>query len=296
LTGHVAPKGDWRHVSLSLVAEEETAYRIGSKIWTRRVGEALIPQLYPPEAIDRIRAERGAAIFATQYQQNPTASIGELIRPDHIRYFEELPAEAARRVTISVDTATTTTESSSYTVFLVIASDERRHYVIDVLRERLNPVEARDAALRLILYYRPGKVLIEGASSGPGLYLMLREMSYPSELRPTHGRSKEERFEKHLHFFVDGRIFVNCNQPWTTALVDEWLRFPFARYDDQVDAMSQYLEWVSDRRPFNPIVSGVSGSEALAVRALWGPPPRKGEHPMRPRGRGPGPTRPFRPR
>jgi predicted phage terminase large subunit-like protein len=295
LTGYLLPKGDWRHVSLPLVAEEETAYRIGSRIWARRVDEALMPELYPPDEIKKLRAERGAAIFAAQYQQDPTASIGELLHPDHIRYFDDLPAEA-RRVTISVDTATKTTAGASYTVFLVIASDNRRHYIVDVLRQRLDPVQARDAAVRLIHHYRPTKILIEDASSGPGLAQMLLERGYRSELWPTRGRGKEERFEAHLHFFVDGRILVKRNQSWTIALVNEWLRFPFARHDDQVDAMSQYLERVSDHPLVNPIVVAVDGSEARAVRALFGPPPRKGEHPMRPRGRGPGPTRPFRPR
>jgi predicted phage terminase large subunit-like protein len=284
LTGHLLPQGDWHHISLPLVAEEEVTYAIGKKLWARKIGEALLPDLYPSPEIDKIRA-RGPAIFAAQYQQDPTASIGELLHPDHIRDFDVLPADA-RRITLSFDTATKTTESASYTVCLVIASDGRRHYVIDVLRQRLDPVQARDAAVRLIQHYKPNQILIEDASSGPGLGQMLGELGHRSELRSTRGRGKEDRFEAHLHVFVDGRILVKRDQVWTTALVDEWLRFPFARYDDQVDAMSQYLEWVSDHRLANPVLRGAGGADERAARALWGPPPRKGEHPMRPRSRG----------
>ena len=280
LTGHLLPQGVWRHISLPLVAEEEVTYAIGSRLWRRKIGEALLPGLYPPPEIDKIRA-RGPMIFAAQYQQNPTASIGELLRPEHIRYFDDQPPDA-RRITISVDTATKTTESASYTVFLIIASDIQRHYIVDVLRERLDPVQVRDAAVRLIQNYRPTAFLIEDASSGPGLARMLLERGHRSELRPTRGLGKEERFEPHLHFFFEGRILLKRNQPWTTDLADEWLRFPFARYDDQVDAMSQYLDWVSMSRLINPIVSGVSGREAQIARLLGQRAVTKGEHPMRP--------------
>jgi len=174
LTGHLQPKGGWRHISLPLVAEEEANYRIGSRIWTRQVGEPLVPALYPPDDIRKIRADRGEAIFATQYQQNPMASQGELLQSEHIRYFDELPA-AARRITLSFDTAVKVSESASYTVCLVIGSDGYRHYVIDVMRQRLDPVQARDAAVRLTQHYKPGVILIEDASSGPGLARMLRE-------------------------------------------------------------------------------------------------------------------------
>jgi predicted phage terminase large subunit-like protein len=282
LTGHLMTQGGWRQICLPLVAEEEMTYQIGSRVWTRRMNEPLIPDLYPHDVIQKIRAERGEAIFATQYQQNPTASIGELLRPEHIRYFGDLPPDA-RRITISIDTATKTTPSASYTVFLVIASDSRRHYIVDVLRQRIDPVEARDAAMRLIQEYRPNTILIEDASSGPGLAQMLLERGHRSELRPTRGRGKEERFEPHLHFFVEGRILVKTDQPWTTDLVNEWLRFPFSRHDDQVDAMSQYLEWLSTNRLVNPVLRGAGGAEARAARMLWnGPRLRKGEHPMRP--------------
>jgi hypothetical protein len=42
------------------------------------------------------------------------------------------------------------------------------------------------------------------------------------------------------------------NEPWTVDLVNEWMRFPVGRHDDQVDAMSQYLAWrlKNSRGPF----------------------------------------------
>jgi len=284
LTGHLLSKGGWRHVSLPLVASEETSSRLGGQIWTRRLDEPLIPALYPPEEIDAIRAQRGAAIFAAQYQQNPSASIGELLRPDQVRYFKDQPTEA-RRITISVDTAVKVTDGSSFSVFLVVASDKRRHYVVDIVRQRLDPVEARDVAVQLIQDYRPGKILIEDASTGPGLARMLREWGYHSELWPTRGRSKEERFEAHLHFFAEGRVFVKRDQPWTTTLVDEWLRFPFTKHDDQVDAVSQFLEWASAHPVASPIILGANGWEGRAARVIWRSPSRKGDHPLRPRRR-----------
>ena len=39
LTGHLLTEGRWRHVSLPLVASEETTYRLGGRIWTRRLDE-----------------------------------------------------------------------------------------------------------------------------------------------------------------------------------------------------------------------------------------------------------------
>jgi predicted phage terminase large subunit-like protein len=280
LTGHLLPKGGWRHISLPLVAEEEAKYRIGSRIWTRQVGEPLVPALYSPDEIRKIRAERGEAIFATQYQQNPMASQGELLHSDHIGYFDELPA-AARRITLSFDTAVKVSESASYTVCLVIGSDGYHHYVIDVMRQRLDPVQARDAAVRLTQYHKPGVILIEDASSGPGLARMLSERGHRSELRPTRGRDKEERFQTHLHMFVEGRVFVKRNEPWTVDLVNEWMRFPFGRHDDQVDAMSQYLDWFAERSRINVIAGGASSFEDRLARRMLGPPLRKGEHPMR---------------
>jgi hypothetical protein len=79
-----------RHISLPLIAEEAN-YRIGSRIWTRQVGEALVPALYPPDDIRKIRADRGEA------GSEPLQGAEDFVDPVRYRdgFRAELPARFA---------------------------------------------------------------------------------------------------------------------------------------------------------------------------------------------------------
>jgi predicted phage terminase large subunit-like protein len=286
LSGNLLQKGGWKHVCLPLVAEEEASYALSNSSWHRKVGAPLLANQWPAGVVKQKREEVGESIFAAQYQQNPSAAVGELIRPGQIKHFDDLPSDA-RRFTLSWDTAVKAGSDNSYTVCLVIARDTRRHYVIDVLRARLDPVQMRDAALGLITAYKPAKILIEDASSGTGLASMLSELGHQAELRPTGGRGKEERLESQLHMFAQHRVLIKRNQPWTVELESELMRFPFGKHNDQVDALTQYLAWIADSPMTNPVVTGTGGREAQIERALsrrpW--PVAKGDNPLRPRGK-----------
>ena len=280
LSGHLLAKGGWRHHKLPLVAEEETTYQIGARLWVRPPGDVLLPELFTEEAIRRLRDEQGETIYSTQYQQNPSATEGDLIKRDDIQMFQELPP-GARQITLSLDTATKTSETSSYSVCLVIASDGNRHYVIDVFRARVDPVELREAVLRLITQYKPNKILIEDASSGVALQAMLKERNHRAELRPTRRQGKEERLESVVRYFVEGRVFVKENEPWSVELVNEFMRFPVGRHDDQVDAMSQYLAWRQENSSGQFYLARGGTSEDRAAVKIFGPPSPKGMNPMR---------------
>nr|HAQ93629.1 hypothetical protein [Afipia sp.] len=286
LSGNLLQNGGWKHVCLPLVAEEAASYALGNSTWHRKASEPLLVNRWPEAIINRKREEVGESIFAAQYQQNPSAAVGELIRPGQIKHFDDLPPDA-RQITLSWDTAVKTGSGNSYTVCLVIARDTRRHYVIDVLRARLEPVEMRDAALGLITAYKPSKILIEDASSGTGLASMLSERGHQVELRPTGGRGKEERLESQLHMFAQHRVLIKKNQPWTVEFESELMRFPFAKHNDQVDALTQYLAWIAESPMVNPVVMGAGGREARIERVFsrrpW--PVAKGDNPLRPRGK-----------
>jgi predicted phage terminase large subunit-like protein len=286
LSGNLLQKGGWKHVCLPLVAEEAASYAFGTSYWHRSLGDPLLTNQWPEPIIKRKREEVGASIFAAQYQQNPAAAFGELIQPSQIQHFTDLPADA-RRIVLSWDTAVKTGSDNSYTVCLVIARDTRRHYVVDVLRARLDPVQMRDAALELIIAYKPAKILIEDASSGAGLASMLSELGHQVELRPTGGKGKEERLESQLHVFAQHRVLIKKNQPWTVELESELMRFPFSKHNDQVDALTQYLAWSAESPMVNPVVMGAGGRDARIERVLarrpW--PVAKGDNPLRPRGK-----------
>jgi predicted phage terminase large subunit-like protein len=285
LSGYLLTKGGWSHICLPLVAEEPATLQLSGRIWVRHTGDILLPGSWPVHVIRQKRVEVGEAIFSAQYQQNPSAAIGELIKPDQVRRFDDVPPDA-NRCTLSWDTAVKVGPNTSYTVCLVLVTDGKRHYVVDVLRARLDPVQARDAALRLITQHRPRTILVEDASSGPGLAKMLEEHHHRCVLWPTAGMSKEERLEPHLHMFAEGRVLIKNNQPWTADLANEWLRFPFGKHDDQVDAMTQYLNWAAEKLPSTKsIITGTGSREDSLARALnhQARPTRKGEHPMRPR-------------
>jgi predicted phage terminase large subunit-like protein len=281
LSGALLAKGGWRHVNLPLIAEEETIYQTGDRRWVRAKGDILLPERFPLEEIQRLRAAQGEAIFSTQYQQNPSATVGEYIKREDICFFEDPPRES--RVVLSFDTATKQNENSSYSVCLVVASDQSRHFVLDVLRARLGSVDLRDAALRLIEQYKPNNILIEGASSGDSLQDMLKERKRISELVPTRGRTKEQRLQSVIHHFRQKRVYIKQNEPWSQELANEWMRFPAGKHDDQVDAMTQYLSWWQDNPPKQLFLASGGTLEDRQAAKIFGSPPPRGQSPMRPR-------------
>jgi predicted phage terminase large subunit-like protein len=44
-----------------------------------------------------------------------------------------------------------------------------------------------------------------------------------------------------------GSVHFLKEAPWLGDLLDELLRFPQTRFDDQVDSVSQYLNWARTR-------------------------------------------------
>jgi len=162
LTGYLLSKGGSDILCLPLVAEEEKTYKFGNYEWRRPVGDVLLPERFPEAEIQKIRADHGETIYATQYQQNPTSTRGELIKPECLIPIDACPP-GATRIFIAVDTAVKQTAT------------------------------LRDAVVRLRQRHRVEKVLIEDSASGPGLYAMLAEKGLRSELRPVGGPNKEER-------------------------------------------------------------------------------------------------------
>jgi len=40
-----------------------------------------------------------------------------------------------------------------------------------------------------------------------------------------------------------GKVFLPAEAPWLRTLMEELVTFPFASFDDQVDSISQFMNW-----------------------------------------------------
>jgi predicted phage terminase large subunit-like protein len=246
----------------------------------------LDPSRYPADWIDTEQHLR-AATFAAQYQQRPLASDSAMLKAEWMRTYEGAPPIAAHQTTISVDTAASRRQGSSFTCMMVWQTDGHDHYVREVVRDRLDYVEMREALLVLIGRYRPATVLIEEATNGQALLADLKRLYADGRIKaaikpvnPTRG--KAERLAAHVDMFANGRVLVPADRPIGEALIDEWLSFEEGgRQTDQVDATSQYLDHVREIQPpgIRAIIMGAGGSEVAKYPA---PGPVKARHPLPP--------------
>jgi predicted phage terminase large subunit-like protein len=120
--------------------------------------------------------------------------------------------------------------------------------VLDVLRVQLEYPELRRRVLDQADRYGPGAVLIENSAAGIALLQDLRRegLLLPISYKPKV--DKVARLEGHSAKLEAGHVLLPEAAPWLDDFKTELLAFPRGRHDDQVDALSQFLEWFARRR------------------------------------------------
>lgn len=144
----------------------------------------------------------------------------------------------------AVDFAVSTAERSDYTVIAIAGIDANgKMYVMDIRRGRWDTLEIIEEMFAVQRKYDPQIFAVErGAiekSIGPILksemivrncYLSLKALT-PTKDKTARARGTQARIRA-------GGILFNKQASWYPDLEDEMCRFPKARHDDQVDALS----------------------------------------------------------
>ena len=247
LAAQASGKGDtWQVLSFPAMAERDEVHR--------KAGEALHPARYSLEQLQKIRAAVGERDWAALYQQRPVPDGGAIFRTAWLRTYlpKDLPDTFDTQV-ISWDMAFNDGGTSDFVVGQVWGRKGASCYLLDQVRRRMGFTETLAAVVALARKWpRATRKLVENRANGPAVIDTLKK--HLSGLVPVEpDGSKTARAHAVTTLFEAGNVYFPSPEvaPWVRQLVAELTAFPAGAHDDQVDAMTQALRDMHQKRPLN---------------------------------------------
>lgn len=281
----VRTEDDWTVLNLPALAydpeklpEKERRVYTGDPLG-RAPGEPLCPSLKPLDFLLDVK-KGNEYFFASMYQGRPTPLEGGLFRKTWFRQWagEFLPVDYDdekdewvyirhdRRfdeVIQSWDFPKKKTEFGSYVVGQVWGRQGTKLFLLDQFRDRVSNKEMVEAVLDMKRRWpMTGAVIIELKAAGPEVKKAV-EYRIPGVIGKIPQGSKEARAASVSYRIQAGNVFLpgEVSAPWKLDFLEEVCAFPNYPYDDQVDALTQALEYFEDRLA----VVSTSGNSILSV-------------------------------
>ena len=217
--------------------------------WRAKEGELLSPLRNSEETVARVKDTMGdPRIAEAQFEQRPVAQDGNIFKVEYFnKRYQNLPPHGIH--TLSCDLTYTGDKSSDYAVIQhwMQSTSSGNHYLIHQIREKMGFV---DTAHRIAEYAKnlgTPNILIEKAANGYAVIDILKQGGFENIHEFSTGKnSKEQRASTVSYLFDRGDVVFPKHPPtWFDEYVREMTGFPAMRHDDQVDATTMYLAWVS---------------------------------------------------
>lgn len=228
----------WTLINYPAIAEHDEPHR--------KAGEALHPERYPLEALEKIRTAIGSRDWAALYQQRPVPDGGGLFKREWIQYWEKLP-DHFDAACISWDMAFKDSKNSDFVAGQVWGRKGADVFFVDQFRGRWDFVNTLNEFL--IAAGRYPKIhpkLVEDKANGTAIISALkRKVSGIIPITPTE--SKEARASAITPFWEAKNVYLPPPErfPWVAQdFIPELLSFPGGAHDDQVDAMTQAISYL----------------------------------------------------
>lgn len=248
------PDEGWEVLSLPAIAEKREEWMLpGGVKWVREEGEALWPERWTLQKMKKrqaflMRHGYGRDWYAL-YQQRPAPAEGTRVKWAWFNTYETTPAHMGRqrgRVIFSVDSARGDKDINDPSVIGVWLTLRAGHYLLHVWRDRVRYPQLKLQIVEMYKTWRPDAILIEKASSGIELLQDLPKEGLPCIECSPAGKSKEVRLDTAAPAIEAGRVFMPAAAPWIPELKREIITFPNGEHDDQVDMLSQFLNWARE--------------------------------------------------
>jgi predicted phage terminase large subunit-like protein len=241
LTGHLMERGGWEH--LCIPAEFEINHPTLSKtslVWVdprKYEGELLWGKRMGVNELNALKVAMGSRIAAGQLQQRPTAAEGDIIKKNWIKWYTEMPK--FDEITISVDLAFKGSESSDRCAIGVFGMVGVNHYLIEGNLFLAGYTEQKATLKACIERYRNSIVIIEDKANGSAIIDELKQ-SFNNIIPIGKDKDKMSYLSACAPMIEAGQLYLPNNtegREWANELTG----FPRVKYDDAVDATSQYL-------------------------------------------------------
>lgn len=215
--------------------------------WRTEVGQALCPQRYAEDDLERIREAVGSRDFASLYQQRPAPEGGNMFDPSWWQYYDwDTPMPEFSRIMLSIDATFTATSKSDYVVGAVVGQAGSQYYLLDLVREKLDVVGTMAMIARMYKRHALSGTVIELAASGYAVYQMMQK-KVPGLIGFKPDRSKEARASGIVPIVEAGNVYLPASAPWLDAFINEFSLFPASKNDDMVDALTMAINYCSQR-------------------------------------------------
>ena len=247
----------WDVLSIPAWLDEESAELLGLP-----EGSSYFPE-WKPDAVLKldeaeIRANNGGKYWQALYMQNPTPDEGSAIKAHWFQNWDEEDPPECDLIIQTYDTAFSTRSTADYSVIQTWGIFEYRTtdlagreymapnmILLGNVRERLEYPELRRTAQDLYDSYRPDICIIEKKASGQSLIQDMRRAGLPV-LDYLPDRDKVARVHAVTPILESGRVWIPRGKDWAEDLFAEAIQFPYARHDDQVDAMAMAIHYLKE--------------------------------------------------
>lgn len=217
----------------------------------RELGEALWPDKYDLEKLDRIRIALGEHEWSALYQQSPLPPGGGMFDTQKIRVVDTAP-ECVQTVRF-YDLAITAKRKSDYTVGLLLGvTKDEQFVVLDVYRKQAELPDVQEAIIQNAgIDGKETRIRLEAEKSGiVQLQFLLRDKRarpYTIDAKPPLGDKRTRAAPVATR--VNAERFMILRGGWNRAFLDELAVFDSGAHDDQVDALSGAYAMLSEPPP-----------------------------------------------
>lgn len=236
----------WEVVSLPAIAE-------ASDPLGRKEGEALCPERYDLEALEKRRKKLGAYSFAALFQQRPVPLEGALFKREWFKDKIVEDAPKGLRWARGYDLAVSQKTSADFTASFRCAYDDKGNlYIADGFRRKVEFPEQQRFVVKRMVDEKHTIHGIEKALHGEALVQSLRRVPAIRHIPLKAVKVDTDKFTRALawaNLAEEGRVFL-VRGGWTDTFLDEVCRFTGKgdTHDDQVDAVSIAVGMLSKKR------------------------------------------------